>query len=276
MPRAGGGQGGIALVSCALIIYGRGDTLGNFEVFSRDLAGRLTTGRAAAPSGRFTRDRIVQVNIERRARFFDYLKDPPFKGRMKIKELHVFSHSIGAGLFLSYGDAAVARLRAQAVQRAGRAGRNITYREALDAEVGAILVDDFMRPPFRGMKTAIRGNLEADAFIKLWGCNAAITGWVYSDNGVTDPADTRTPYYWRALNEQNVPKPSIAQAFSDYFGLKTYGASAGSHIEVLHRGAWVSSTRYRSQVGRWPSGALQHRLTPDRGHYDEYRPAASR
>ncbi len=84
------------MTSGALIVYGRGDTLGNFEIFSRDLAGRLATGRAASPSATFPRDQIVQVNIERRARFFDYLKDPPFKSRMKIKELHVFSHSIGA------------------------------------------------------------------------------------------------------------------------------------------------------------------------------------
>ena len=65
------------------------------------------------------------------------------------------------------------------------------------------------------------------------------------------------------------------QSFANYFGLKTYGVSAGSHIEVRHRGAWVSSERYRSEDGRWPSGAMQHRLTPDRGNYDEYGPAAS-
>lgn len=262
------------MVSCALIVYGRGDTLGNFQIFSRDLAGRLANGRAAAPSGSFAREQIVQVNIERRAGFFDYLKDPPFKGRMKIKELHVFSHSIGAGLFLSYGDAAVAQLRRQAIVRASLFGRNINYREALDAEVGAILVDDFIRPPFLGIKAAIRANFEPGAFIKLWGCNAAITGWIYSDNRVTDPADRSVPYYWRAFNEQNVPKPSIAQSFADYFGMKTHGASAGSHIEVLHRSSWISSARYRSDIGRWPSGALQHRLMPDRGNYDEYRPSS--
>lgn len=235
----------------------------------------MATGRAASPSGTFARAQIVQVNIERRARFFDYLKDPPFRGRMKIKELHIFSHSIGAGLFLSYGDPAVSRLRVQAIRRAALARRNITYREAVEAEVGAILVDDFIRPPFLGMKAAIRANFEPGAFIKIWGCNSAITGWIYRDNGTSDPADTRVTYYWRAFNEQNLPKPSIAQSFSDYFGLKTYGASAGSHIEVLHRGGWVSSERYRSEIGRWPSGALQHRLTPDRGNYDEYGPTAS-
>ena len=135
----------------------------------------------------------MQVNIERRAHFFDYLKDPPFRGRMKIKELHIFSHSIGAGLFLSYGDPAVARLRVQAIRRAALARRNITYREAVEAEVGAILVDDFIRPPFLGMRAAIRANFEAGAFIKIWGCNSAITGWIYSDNGTSDPADTRVP-----------------------------------------------------------------------------------
>jgi len=268
-------RGAEQLSSVALIIYGRGGSLGNFEIFSRDLAGRLATGRAASPSGTFARDRIVQINIERRARFFDYLKDPPFRGRMKIKELHVFSHSIGAGLFLSYGDPAVDQVRVQALRRAALARRNITYREALEAEVGAILVDDFIRPPYLGMKAAIRANFEPGAIIKLWGCNSAITGWIYRDNGTSDPANTLVTYYWRAFNEQNLPKPSIAQSFSDYFGLKTYGASAGSHIEVLHRGSWISSERYRTELGRWPSGALQHRLAPDRGSYDEYAPTPS-
>ena len=263
------------MASCALIIYGRGDTLGDFKIFSRDLASRLSRGHAASPSGTFPASRIVQVNIERRVGFFDYLKDPPFRHTMKIKELHVFSHSIGAGLFLSYGDAAVAQLRVQAMQAAALLGRNINYDEAVNAEVGAILVDDFRRAPYAGMRAAIRANFESTAFIKLWGCNSAITGWTYGDNGVTDPADTSVPYYWRAFNERNVPKPSVAQAFANYFGLTTYGAAAGSHIEVQHGGAWVSSARYRRDVGRWPSGMLQHRLTPDRGSYNAYTPAAS-
>ena len=62
-------------------------------------------------------------------------------------------------------------------------------------------------------------------------------------DGVVDPADSRVPYYWRALNERNTPKPSIAQALAWYFKRTVYGANAGAHIEVLHHGHWVSSAK---------------------------------
>ena len=97
-------------------------------------------------------------------------------------------------------------------------------------------------------------------------------GWVYSDNGVTNPSDTSVAYYWRAFNEFNVPKPSIAQAFATFFNLKAYGASSGANIEVKHKANWISSQQYKNKVGHWPSGNLSHRLVPDKGVYNEYTP----
>jgi len=149
----------------------------------------------------------------------------------------------------------------------------MTYQEVVDAEVGAILSDDFIRNPYSRMQSAVRAHLAPDAFIKLWGCNSGVTHWVYSDgDNVTNPSDTSVPYYWRALNERNVPKPAVAQAFADYFGRVCYGARSGSHIEVFSHGHWESTTRYRADTGHWPSGAMIHRLQPDRGNYQAYHP----
>jgi len=187
---------------CAVILYGRGGSLGNFEIFSRDIVRRLKDGTAAKPAGSFDQSLIFQENVERRQIFFNYLSDPPFKDRHKIKELHILSHSIGAGLFLAYQDPAAAQLRDDAIQKANKLLKRVDYDTAVATEVGAILVDDFIRAPFSGMKTKIRSRFAKDAFIKIWGCNAAIKGWVYSDNSVTDPNDTSVPYYWRALNEK--------------------------------------------------------------------------
>lgn len=256
----------------AVILYGRGGSLGNFEIFARDIKKRLTSGRAASPSGTFAAADIFSENIERRTNFFSYLNDPPFKATHKIKELHILSHSIGAGLFISYGDPAVQTIRANAITAAGALGRNVSYIETLNAEIGAILVDDFARAPYDAMKTQIRTRFASGAFVKIWGCNSAIDGWVYSDNGITDQTDTSVVYYWRAFNTMNVPKASVAKAFAKYFDLTTYGASSGSHIEVLHRGHWVSSGDYRRLEGSWPSGTREHRLAPDRGSFDAYAP----
>lgn len=95
---------------------------------------------------------------------------------------------------------------------------------------------------------------------------------MYSDDGVTNPADGSVAYYWRALNERNVPKPSIAQALAWYFKRDVYGASSGSHIEVLHHGDWCCSAEYKAAKGVWPPPALRHRLHPDRGDYHVYHP----
>jgi hypothetical protein len=139
-------------------------------------------------------------------------------------------------------------------------------------EEGAVLTDDRVRDPYMFMFDKIRENFAPSATATLWGCNTGIEHWTYSDNGTADPRNTDAPYYWRALNEKNTPKPKFAQAFAMYLKRVVYGASSGSHIEVLHRGAWVSSDKYKVAVGEWPAGSLVHRLQPDRGNYHAYKP----
>jgi hypothetical protein len=57
----------------------------------------------------------------------------------KIKELHVFSHSIGGGLYIGYHEPAADRVRRAAALHAEQKHTNITYDEVLDAEIGGIL-----------------------------------------------------------------------------------------------------------------------------------------
>lgn len=246
----------------ALILYGRGGTLGNFEVFAKSLAKKLRT------SGK----RVVMQNVERRTLFFDFLVNPPFKHVDLIGELHVFAHSIGAGLFLAYGDPEIAERRRAAVETATAKKLRLTFDEVVKIEDGAILTDDFLRDPYMFMSDKIRENFAPSATVKLWGCNTGVANWVYKDNGSADPSNTSAPYYWRALNEKNTPKPKFAQALAWYLKRLVHGASSGSHIEVVHRGAWISSDAYRAAVGEWPAGSLVHRLQPDRGNYDAYKP----
>src|SRR5262245_65348313 len=84
------------------------------------------------------------------------------------------------------------------------------------------------------------------------------------------PAET---YYWRAIIEFNMPKPSIAQAFANYFQVATYGAGSGSSIQVKYRGRWVSSTQFLKTTHRKSvnEGDVL-RLAPDSGDYNEFRP----
>jgi hypothetical protein len=250
----------------AVILYGYGSHLGNFEVFASSLAQTL---RAT-----YGRDGVLLKQTVRRDAFFSYLASPPLRPGDQIAELHVFAHSIGGGIFIAYGDGAVQEGRKQALARALKAGRRLSYQEVIDAEVGAILSDDFFRSPYEQMGNAVRSHMAADAFVKLWGCNSGVTHWVYSDGPhfITRPSDTSVPFYWRALNDRNVPKPAVAQAFAAYFGRVCYGATSGSHVEVLSRGHWESTARYRGETGQWPSGALIHRLQPDRGNYHAFSP----
>lgn len=69
-----------------------------------------------------------------------------------------------------------------------------------------------------------------------------------------------------------MPKPSIAQKFADYFKVTVYGAKSGSSIQVRSEGSWVSTEKYKDNVGAWPSGSLPHRLVPDKGEFYEYQP----
>ena len=255
--------GARGMANSALIFYGRGAELGDFKVMSRSLATELR--------GHYAPSRIIQRNVELRSDFFDLLKSPPVSGL--IGELHVFSHSIGGGLFLAYHDTHRRDDRIAAMDAAGRRGSRLSYTEVLANEIGTVFTDDLIRHPWVGYRNQIRLKFAANAKIKLWGCNAGIESWVYSDNNMIGAVGPINEYYFRALNEQNVPKPSIAQAFADYFGRPTFGAESGSHIEVHDGGRWMKTSQYRARRGHWPRPRLLHRLVPDIGTYREFRPS---
>jgi hypothetical protein len=262
------------MAEVAYILFGRGSDLGSFGVFARSLKHELR--------GKF-HNRVYDVSVERRNDFFDLLEHPSFSASSdKIGELHVFSHAIGGGLFLGYHDAVLGQDRVTARLNAGARRLRLSYAEVLMNERGTVFTDVLIRPPFSHRRNGIRNNFAANATIKLWGCNSGVTGWVYSDT-ITDSSGSRdvvtawegdiVDYYWRALNEQNMPKPSIAQAFADYFDRTTYGATSGSHIEVFDQGHWLKSSEYRRAHGRWPPPSRPHRLAPDVGSYRAHHPA---
>lgn len=241
------------------IVYGRGGGLGSFVPFVNTLKQRL--------AGRF-RDRITVQNIERRDAFFDFLRSPGVS--YPLEEFHVFSHSIGAGLFIGYGDPQLNAQRLAAFVRADDAGRRITYGEVIAAEAGAVFTDNLVEGPAVLLRDTIRRNFAPTATAKFWGCNAGVAGWEYSDESVDgQPA----PYYWRALNTKNVPKPSIAQAFADYLNIVVFGAGSGSDVRVEDHGHWITSEQYRRAHHRWPSGRLPQRLQPTRGDYIAFSPS---
>jgi hypothetical protein len=163
-------------------------------------------------------------------------------------------------------------MRESTWQTATNVGRKVNYYEAVRTEVGAVQTDDFKIGTLTSRQATLRSKFANDAFIKIWRCNSGVRNWVYSDNGVVDPADTFEAYYWRAFNSQNTPKPSIAKALSTFFNVKVYGAKSGASIEVKYNRAWVSSQQYKNTVGHWPSGNLPHRLMPDTGPYHEFTP----
>ena len=249
----------------ALVIYGRGDELGNFKFFADDL-------RTTELSSYGKHIRIV--NVERRDAFFQLLLKPS----LVIKELHIYSHSIGGGLYLGYGDEFLAGQR-QATMNRHKGGRT-PYMEVLNTEQGAVLTDDLIRSPYADYRSRIRANFAPNAKIKIWGCNSGYTNWLYSDyisntshETTADPNAPALDYYWRALNEVNTPKPSIAQAFANYFRVRTYGAGSGSSIQVRYKGNWMSSTSFLKVTRhRFVTEADVLRLSPDVGDYNEYRP----
>lgn len=247
----------------ALVIYGRGAELGNLKFFADDLK---TTELAKYG------DNIQIRNVERRDDFFRLLLKPP----IIMRELHIFSHSIGGGLFLGYKDKTLADERSKIVD--SKRGGKANYFSVLNVEKGAIFTDDLIRAPYIGYREAIRSRFAADAKIKIWGCNSGVAGWLYGDEdaGGNQVYDINAPaeyYYWRALNEYNLPKPSIAQAFADYFRIPTLGAGSGANIQVLHRGRWMPKPEFLKAARRKSVGEPDVlRLAPDRGDYNEYKP----
>ena len=215
----------------------------------------------------------IQIrNIERRDAFFQLLLKPP----LIIQELHIYSHSVGGGLFLAYGDQSIYDGRNNLT--APRRGGSANYNSVMNAEIGAILTDDFIRPPYSSYRDQIRKNFASNAKIKIWGCNSGYVGWLYSDedangNYVYELDAPAKSYYWRALNEQNSPKPAVAQAFADYFNVPTYGAGSGASIQVKYKGEWVASPVFLKATRRRSVGESDVlRLAPDKGVYNEYKP----
>lgn len=245
----------------AVIAYGDGGELGNFKVFADSLAKELKEKYKT----------VIVKHTNRDIKLFNLIESID-SSKKEIAELHIFSHSIGAGLFLGYRDPVIAAQRNLLVNRAARRGRNISYQQAVNTETGAIQTDDLKSGIFTAKKDNYRKKFSSTAFIKIWGCNSGVKGWVYSDGGIVDQNNTSAPYYWRAFNEKNVPKPSIAQALAKYFNIKVYGAKSGASIEVKYKKKWISSKKYKNKVGHWPSGRLPHRLVPDKGTYYEFKP----
>ena len=251
----------------ALIVYGRGDTLGDLGVFAGHIARDL--------EGKYP-GRITIVDIRFKAKLMAYLESWPGP---KLAELHILCHSIGAGLFIDYGgaDSAASRVAYQTSLQYWDPiayewkNRKATHDGVRRAEIGGLLTDDLVHPEYLAKQPAIRSKFCtcAPTLVKLWGCNAGKPDHVYSDGGPE-------PYYWRALNEKNTPKPPIAQALADYLGVTTYGAKdeANVQVEVKDKNGkpeWISSAEYEARFKKKPSGVLKQRLHPKTGDYEAYQ-----
>jgi hypothetical protein len=255
-----------ASVANAVLLYGNGAELGDFRIFANDLV-------KTELSSRFSNANIVITQTIFRTDLFQALLGQP---DASIKELHVFSHSIGGGLYTGYHETTTSQARTSALQAADAASRKITYMEVLSAEIGAVLTDHLVVPPFNSDQAKMQAKFAEGATAKLWGCNAGVENWVYTDplgstlvSGEDGNADY---YYWRALNTSHIPKPSVAQGLADFWGIPVFGAKSGSHIEVFHQKHWITTTQYKAEQKHWPGPTQILRLTPDRGAYVKYSP----
>jgi hypothetical protein len=161
-----------------------------------------------------------------------------------------------------------------------RGGRAF-YDSVLNAEKGTLFADDLVRSPYAGYAARMRSLFAPGGKIKIWGCNSGIANWEYSDedaagNSICDLNAPALYYYWRALNERYMPKPSIAQAFADYFRVSTFGATSGSSTQIKQKGKWNKvPLDGKIAVGgkrRFVGERDVLRLAPDVGTYREYKP----
>jgi hypothetical protein len=253
----------------ALIICGRGADLGDFKAYADDLVSTELKSRFGS-----------KISIEStfyRDEFFDLIEQ--FGGKFSIKEFHIFSHSYGAALSIGYYEPVLNRERSVTIDSFARFGRRTPYLTVLNSERGMVFCDDFVRKPYEDRKTGLQTLFDKGSIIKLWGCNSGIPNWVFSDpvdaagtRWTTDPTASAQYYYWRALNEQRIPKPSIAQAFANFFAVPVYAATSGSHGEVKRNSTWITTDQYRKSTGRWPTEKQILRLKPDRGDYKKFLP----
>lgn len=95
----------------------------------------------------------------------------------KIKELPIWSHSIGAGLFLGYQDPLLSIERNALISRVAAMGRNPTFEEVRTTEVGALFTDDLLASPYTATKGSVAPTFAKGASIKLLGCNVAVSDW---------------------------------------------------------------------------------------------------
>lgn len=242
--------------SGAIIIYGRGAELGDFNIFAKCLRKDLSKNFA---------DNVLIKRIENKTEFFDYFTTTKFGFR--LKELHIFSHAFGPGLAFGYGDQAIAQKRTDFYNNKlawyyDNNQLDKLYDDIIQLEQGILFVDDLLHAPKRMRDSVRKLFVPANAFVKLWGCNSAVENWVY---------DTSDPY-WGALNRKLNPKPSIAQTVATFCNITTYGAASGAHIEVMDGDKWVSSAEYKKKYNTYPSGILPHRLSPDSGEYIAHNP----
>jgi hypothetical protein len=121
----------------ALVLYGRGADFGSFKPFVDDF---ITTELGT----RIPKARIEVKNTERWKDFWEALGS--FGQRFNIAELHIFSHSYGAGLSLGYKDPALQMERGAMLDTATMAGRKVTAQEVLATEKGIIFTDDLVDP----------------------------------------------------------------------------------------------------------------------------------
>jgi len=240
-------SGKVSNTKSALICYGNGAELGDFSLFAKYLKKNLTN--------KYLDSNIKILRTYNRNELVDEIANC---GLSEIAEFHIFSHAIGAGLFLGYHDSTYSTQRSTFLS----SNSAPTYEEVVDNEIGSLLTDHLIttyalsQPVIKSVFT----NLE---FAKLWGCNSGVSNWIYDG---TDP-------YWGALNTKNNPKPSIAQCLSTFIDKPVYGATSGSHIEYKIGGKWISGYDYKRKFKKtYPNKYEDIRLHPDRGDYVEYTP----
>jgi hypothetical protein len=250
-----------------VVLYGDGAS-GNFQAQANHLASEDLTKR-------FGEGNVVVRQTLTRDAFFQALLGVPDG---KILELDIFATSVGAGLCLGYKDptAAQNRERLQSLSAAsgtaassfeqGSAG-GTSYQAVLQAETGSVLTDHLVTSPFNQNQSEIRGKFAKGARARLYGCNGGTEGWVYSDLPTQIGSRSSTvPYYWRALNTRNTPKPSIAKALADFLGIPVTATTSLAPVEKFQQDNAEPRPKNEAPILRT---AIQHKslveLTPTLG-----------